>query len=515
MTVSWGRLFGRADQFALDLRIFDAPSSGGRVPDVEEASWTGFALHVDGRNLCAVRDDSGGGETVEWSFFPIAEWFAGNWDAIVHEQRFPLDGCDAGEPAAWAAEQTSRPQPGTTEDEQSRRFEVWQAWWGRHALRAAAPGALVPNVFFRRVGEDVDVSWLNRPFGARYRHFRFGEVAGTAVVPVDHFCSVVHEALSAFADQFPQAGTDAPRIRALRRDLASLKRPFRHIRARRLRYLFGIPEVTLERAGVTARSSTAVAGLWQEAGLPALLFGAVAPRLGVGDLRTLNAELRRAERGRRGPAALDRWVTTAPCPAGEWWDSRRPWQDAYERALALRAALGLGEEPVHIEGLLGKLGVAVREVRLADRSIRGVALASPVHGPTVLVNAASSWNQGTGGRSATLAHEFCHLLLDRDRARRAVVVSGPWAPRRIEQRARAFAAMFLVPFGGLRRMVEEHRGPVDVGLVRRIARHFSVSADLVANHLLNLSDALHIPRDEIDAVLGSHLDPSEAECSGS
>jgi Zn-dependent peptidase ImmA (M78 family) len=133
--------------------------------------------------------------------------------------------------------------------------------------------------------------------------------------------------------------------------------------------------------------------------------------------------------------------------------------------------------------------------------------------PTILVNVQSRWNRGPRGRNATLAHELCHLLLDRDRARRAVVVSGPWAPPRIEQRARAFAAMFLVPVGGLRRLVEAHGGPVDADLLRTIAGHFNASTDLVATHLLNLSDVLGIARDEIEGLLTDRLDGISQEGS--
>ena len=45
----------------------------------------------------------------------------------------------------------------------------------------------------------------------------------------------------------------------------------------------------------------------------------------------------------------------------------------------------------------------------------------------------------------TLAHELCHLLLDREYGGELTIASGPWAPLGIEQRANAFAAAFLMP----------------------------------------------------------------------
>ena len=44
-----------------------------------------------------------------------------------------------------------------------------------------------------------------------------------------------------------------------------------------------------------------------------------------------------------------------------------------------------------------------------------------------------------------IGHELCHLLHDRSFGSRLVIVSGPWAPRAIEQRANAFAAWLLMP----------------------------------------------------------------------
>lgn len=41
----------------------------------------------------------------------------------------------------------------------------------------------------------------------------------------------------------------------------------------------------------------------------------------------------------------------------------------------------------------------------------------------------------------TLAHELCHLLIDRDSGSQLALVSGPWAPKAVEQRANAFAAV--------------------------------------------------------------------------
>lgn len=65
----------------------------------------------------------------------------------------------------------------------------------------------------------------------------------------------------------------------------------------------------------------------------------------------------------------------------------------------------------------------------------------------ILVNLRNSANAHTFGRRFTLAHEFCHLLFDRDVGAHLAIASGPWAPHDVERRANAFAAMFLMPNG--------------------------------------------------------------------
>lgn len=54
------------------------------------------------------------------------------------------------------------------------------------------------------------------------------------------------------------------------------------------------------------------------------------------------------------------------------------------------------------------------------------------------------------GERMVLAHELCHLLIDRHQARPLKILSGPWAPPLLERRANAFAAELLLPTAALR-----------------------------------------------------------------
>jgi Zn-dependent peptidase ImmA (M78 family) len=86
-----------------------------------------------------------------------------------------------------------------------------------------------------------------------------------------------------------------------------------------------------------------------------------------------------------------------------------------------------------------------------------------------------------------LAHELCHLVHDRDRRRRIALAEGDWAPPWVEQRARGFAVMLLLPADGIRRFVAEGGGdPATPDGLRALADRFGVSWTAAARHLANL-----------------------------
>ena len=85
----------------------------------------------------------------------------------------------------------------------------------------------------------------------------------------------------------------------------------------------------------------------------------------------------------------------------------------------------------------------------------------------------------------TLAHELCHLLFDRSSAVPLSVLSGTWAPPRLERVANAFAAELLIPLKG---MVDEvgwlMSEPTDDELELLMAR-FGVGITTAHEHCLN------------------------------
>lgn len=124
-------------------------------------------------------------------------------------------------------------------------------------------------------------------------------------------------------------------------------------------------------------------------------------------------------------------------------------------------------------------------------SIRGAAVAGEGFSPRIFVNRTHHFNQNESGRRFTIAHELCHVLFDRTRARRlAHVSSGRWAAPGIEKRANAFAAYLLMPRGLVLAHLQD-ANHIEKKDVRRLCRRLRVNDSALLPHLqsLDLVDA--------------------------
>ena len=160
MSVRWERFAGDTASFAVRLSFHHDPDIGeAALPEMAE-SWGAFQIWVRGVNLCAHVD---GGETLQfshWYLLPILEWLSANWDPLLHEERPPLamrsigTAAEAGRMAPIAAFDPA----GSTVEFVARQQQY--GWNQRHALRTARDGGITPDVRFRRVRDQVEISWM-------------------------------------------------------------------------------------------------------------------------------------------------------------------------------------------------------------------------------------------------------------------------------------------------------------------------------------------------------------------
>jgi Zn-dependent peptidase ImmA (M78 family) len=163
---------------------------------------------------------------------------------------------------------------------------------------------------------------------------------------------------------------------------------------------------------------------------------------------------------------------------------RRPHEQGAVLAQWARKKFGLGTdakaEPADV---LKRLGIDVKQHKLGCDLIDAVGSWDGRHGPAVIVNLEGEHAQSVPGRRATLAHELCHILVDRNGSLPASEVLGGNVPRQPEQRANAFAAEFLLPKSIV---VSRLRAATDaMESIEEILKQFGVSRELAAWQIIN------------------------------
>lgn len=390
--------------------------------------------------------------------------------------------------------------PGAIDDgQQASRWESeWQTWWQRHALRSASEGGLFPDVILRRVRDLVEVSWGPARVEGMPEHFDFTDSdRGCSRLPPQAVAGPLHEVVSGACEYLQSLEPESPRLKKLSGRIAALRSAERH-RERRLMWLAGLgtheqavhagwkrvkrylsecaegPRRAMLKA---SESPLAVTGSCQAA----LMFGSLAPTVRKKDILEVAQVMIDLYAPEESPRPIDEIRRTVPLEAS----GDPPWYQAYELAEDLheRLHLGFGDDAaVNIDDVLDRVGVAVKDRELSDESIRGIALAGSQHRP-----------------GFTLAHELCHLLFDRAFGAHLAMASGPWAPRDIERRANAFAAMLLMPNQLVRRAVSMLPATLKTRAdVLRVANQLQTSFGATLWHLKNLGYVDPVTRQRIE-----------------
>lgn len=105
----------------------------------------------------------------------------------------------------------------------------------------------------------------------------------------------------------------------------------------------------------------------------------------------------------------------------------------------------------------------------------------------ILINKEGMRARTDWGRRASLSHEIAHLLVDTQHALPSVEILGGRMPLRVERRANAFAAEFLLPRSHVDQVVPQSPTPkVLEPIVKELSDSFSVGQILTARQIENL-----------------------------
>ncbi|KQP24539.1 hypothetical protein ASF27_10570 [Methylobacterium sp. Leaf102] len=486
--------FGDPSRFAITIGWIDDPEPRDRRP--EHGGWSSgvFRLTIGGLVITRHEQNEGECDDVRWYLLPLFEWLADHWVSLLHEEHFAWRENSAA-PAATATFFMLRRLMDADDPDGRQAYRECRDWWLRHALRAADPSALLPDLYFRRFGDDIELSWTARQPHHPPDGYRLILEPGAATLSVADVAGPLWEALAWFVST---ARVDLPEDRL---SIKRIESRIAHLGASPIEDLeAGFLSQSLMRRVSTARRQRNrgdrsvrmdVAPAIERLDDAVLMFGGVSPDIGPLDFEALLSFLGQQSGGRESDkltALVDDGIG-APLTA--------PHEEGYDLAEALIDDLALSDDADHVDilSLVKDFGIKVENHLLETLSIRGAAIAGIGYAPGILINEASPYNGTEAGRRFTLAHELFHILYDRSRARRVAHTSGPWAPPGIEKRANAFAAMLLMPRALVRRVLP--RGLRNWDDLVAAAASLRVSPSTLIEHLYNTHFIDDMMRDDL------------------
>lgn len=452
------RKIGTHDGLLLEIELSEDEQHERRL------GWGLVRLSLGGEPVWTDDDSLSEPKPLFWTWVDLLEFLARSWPWLLLEESYPIP--------------VSPLHPGYLQREAERRWEdtpdsdaaheerLVQRFIRRHDLAAGLKGLFLPSVVLMRAGEYFV---CHSPDTGQTLTRACSEVAGTL--------REVGELIAQFvADGSHPRGAAAAaewqrRSDKLTRAAVSIRSGL-HDNARRIvqqndrdEEFWGFDPSEPERDTeifAAARMTVGVVSHERQRELLQLIRstpGRTTPTLDT-DARELSLEV-------RGDA--------------------KPHDQGYFAAAWLRARLVYGaDDPVDPELVIKDYGVGIDRIELAGSAIEAIAAWGPNHGPVVILNSwAGARPAHRHGARTTLAHELCHLLLDREGMLPMGEALGGNTLEFPEKRARAFAAEFLLPREAAAAKV---RASSDlVGAISDMVGDFNVSEELVAWQIRNSS----------------------------
>lgn len=152
---------------------------------------TGIRLFVDGNDVMGFTRD-GNHVQPAWDFDDLVEWLDG-FARNAREEPFPFPDV----PGETLSELDWNARNFDTDDEREfdRYYTTLNDWIWRHSWVHARAGAIIPDVLFRVLGKNVEISWDNRE---AEEGVVFDSEAGSALVPLATFRDVVSRFVAAY-----------------------------------------------------------------------------------------------------------------------------------------------------------------------------------------------------------------------------------------------------------------------------------------------------------------------------
>lgn len=495
------KYFGDPERFEIAARWAEDREHRDRLPKEYGWSMGELRVKVGGVALTEHRIHGESREAIQWYLGPVISWLISQWKWLMHEESYTWQTRSGDSAAVTVAADLERYIASEYSPDRGIYKNV-RDWWKRHALHSADSSALYPDIFFRRVDDNIEISWLDRQPEFPPAGFELNLQPGTALFPVEDVAKPLWDFLQWAIDSAPSAAQtegDAKQIHDLLMELDSIRHSdageleAMHVADTSLRAI--MERVRVQCHWMPNRKTLVDVPVVTEFDAPALMFGGLNVNIEEADVRLLFGLLVQQRKGAELPFLKS--LVASP----SIYEYIQPYAHGYELAYQAREMLGIEHSTafVDIEEILERLGITICDEDLQTNTVRGVAIAGTEFSPAILVNRNSMFNGSRRGRRFTLAHELCHILYDRSNAKRLSHISGPWASARVEKRANAFAAMFLATPHALTKALTSGDSKNQIkhlsekfGIGTRALREHMHNLDLISDHeFLWVSDRRH------------------------
>ena len=171
-------LFGEVARFAIECRMF------------KNEHETEISMYINGKNVLAFNKD-GMHLTTRWNIDELVEWIRSFLDTMK-EDPYPVE-CEGN----YAADKDIYARFFDSEDDEEfdAYYDKLDAWNESHRWHPYSSGAILADLYFQQIGDNVEISWNNQD-----SEVNFEEVNGGAVVPKDEFTTVVNSFLHYYAE---------------------------------------------------------------------------------------------------------------------------------------------------------------------------------------------------------------------------------------------------------------------------------------------------------------------------
>lgn len=173
-------IIGNKDEFAFDLR---------KTSDEDHLSQ--LKVFVKGKNICEWKDkETGQKRTIWWNLDELITYLHDTETFLYHDDPFPID--VLGE-CASELENNARDFESDNEEEMDDYYDRLNDWVYDHSWNHARAGAIVPDVIFRNVNGNMEISWWNDDEDIDFTN-RYGYI----IIPAETYKTLIGKLFSEY-----------------------------------------------------------------------------------------------------------------------------------------------------------------------------------------------------------------------------------------------------------------------------------------------------------------------------